>query len=520
MNVKYEWVSGALASLQLRAECSNLYSIHYGKWGSRAKKPLKPGTPIRLSPDRLRMWFNQPDTDIYLARCQDYSRKYRDYYGKLIGYAIAGKFKDPDRGVVSWVTQLVVHSNFRKQDIAKTLLFTIWGFTDLFAWGIVSANPYAIRALEKATRRRCVPERIMRNKKKLYNIGIKNVSYLKDQLEMKVDKTQSIVNTIFYVDHSEVSQMVASASSQDVPWLMGDLADGWEWFAFTFQDQPQISLSTTELERMLSISDDVTKEAYSRVQPSNAHGWMRHAENEAKFIIKHCKLKAGQNVIDFGCGTGRHTLALAKKGFKVVGVDYLDTSLDIGRQGAAGLSSVSFLRADCRKAKLALADCILCLYDVIGSYADNGENLAILENISCHLRPGGRALLSVMNYTTTESRAKHRFKLKEEPDKLLVLKPSQIMETTGNVFDPNYFIVDTETRVVYRKEQFKQGGQLPIELLVRDRRFTKAEIESMCQDSGLEVEWSRCVKAGGWDLDLDPADRAAKEILVLCRKPI
>ena len=92
------------------------------------------------------------------------------------------------------------------------------------------------------------------------------------------------------------------------------------------------------------------------------------------------------------------------------------------------------------------------------------------------------------------------------------------MEETGNIFDPNFFLVDESTHVVYRKEQFTQGDSLPVELIVRDRRFKQKEIEEMCVSSGLSVEWTRFVSSGNWSKPLDPLDKSAKEILVLCTK--
>lgn len=437
----------------------------------------------------------------------------------MVGYAIAGQFKIPDYGVVSWVTQLVVHSDFRNQDIAKTLLFTIWKFTDHFAWGIVSANPYALRALEKATRRRCAPERIMHNKKKLNTIGIDSVSYINENTDIDIDANVSRIFTKFYIDHSEVLNMIKSVTTPDVPWLMGNIDDGWEWFGFTFQDQDQLSLTQTELEKMLEASDAVTKQAYSRMQLCKKQGWMRYSDLEAKLISDYCGLKKGNHVLDFGCGVGRHSLALAKMGLNVIGIDYIKSFIDEAQRVAVRFPSAKFIVGDCRNIKLPTVDCVICLYDVIGSFADNNQNCAILKNIFNHLSPGGKTLLSVMNYATTESRAKFKFKLKDGPDKLLKLKPGNIMETTGNIFNPNYYIVDTDTQIVYRKEQFTQGDELPTELLVRDRRFYREEIEELCRNISFEIIWSRCVKAGQWEQELDPNDSDAKEILVLCKKP-
>ncbi len=95
-----------------------------------------------------------------------------------------------------------------------------------------------------------------------------------------------------------------------------------------------------------------------------------------------------------------------------------------------------------------------------------------------------------MNYELTIHAAQRRFTLNNNPDILLDLPPSQTMEETGNIFNPNYYAVDTDTQIVYRKEQFLYG-ELPQELLVRDRRFRKTEIIEMCISVGLCVEWAR-----------------------------
>ena len=128
-------------------------------------------------------------------------------------------------------------------------------------------------------------------------------------------------------------------------------------------------------------------------------------------------------------------------------------------------------------------------------------------------------LLSVMNFELTAHEAELFFSLEKDSKPLSELRPSNTMESTGNVFNPNLYLVDTETKIVYRKEQFVEGNQLPTELIVRDRRYGKAEIDSICESIGLEVEWSRFVQSGHWETGLDAHDRRAKEILVLCRKP-
>jgi 2-polyprenyl-3-methyl-5-hydroxy-6-metoxy-1,4-benzoquinol methylase len=510
----YEWHLGGFSSNneKLLAECATLFSNHYGKWSSES--PYKPGEHIRLSVFKLREWLTNHDSAVYMARCNN----------ELIGYAIAVRFNIPNCGNVSWVTQLVVHTDYRNQDVAKNILHSVWGYSDDFAWGLVSAGPYAVRALEKATRRRCDPLRIKKDIDKILTIGIDFVPYIHKNMERSVGDNVSMINTEFFVDHSDIDSMLDAVTSKDVGWKLGQLNEGWEWLAFTFRDQPQISLSKSEIDKMLLASDDIVRDAYGRMVMSDNQSWTTHTDDEIRFIINECHLQANDMVIDFGCGNGRHAVGLAQAGMRVKAVDYSPQRIEEAKQlrSKSDLSendSVEFISGDCRTINFEPAKAVICLYDVIGSYVHEADNTKILMNIFQHLVSGGTALISVMNYTLTEAQAKNRFILSENPDQLLELPPSRTMEKTGNVFNPDYYMIDNETRIVYRKEQFQfDKNQLPKELIVRDRRFTRDELTQMCLNVGFEIQFVRYVSAGNWETNLLPAYSSAKEILIKCRK--
>jgi 2-polyprenyl-3-methyl-5-hydroxy-6-metoxy-1,4-benzoquinol methylase len=340
---------------------------------------------------------------------------------------------------------------------------------------------------------------------------------------MATSTTDSRANTKFFLDHSQLAAMLSAATDANKPWRLGPLPEGWEWFAFTFQDQNQIGLTQRELAEMLTASDKLTRYAYSRMAINDsAHAWATHHKTEVDFIIENCRLKPGASVLDFGCGQGRHTIELAARGFRATGVDYITSYIEVAQSRAATerITGADFEMADCRTVNLARTfDAALCLYDVIGSYVDENENLAILRAIARHTKPGGFILLSVMNMELTERIAKHWFSLASEPDKVLTLRPSTIMETTGNIFNPDFYLIDRDTRIVYRKEQFTKGIGLPEELLVRDRRYTEDQIRQYCMEIELEVVWSRFVRSGKWDDPLPHDSTRAKEILLLCQRP-
>ena len=131
---------------------------------------------------------------------------------------------------------------------------------------------------------------------------------------------------------------------------------------------------------------------------------------------------------------------------------------------------------------------------------------------------GGYALISVMNFELTENIATNKFSVRDNPEMLLGLLPGSIMEQTGDIFNPEKFLLDLDDQIVYRKEQFSLGDNLLSEILVRDRRFRKSEIEHLCKMEGLDVIFSRYVQSGKWDVPLEATNTKAKEILILCQK--
>jgi 2-polyprenyl-3-methyl-5-hydroxy-6-metoxy-1,4-benzoquinol methylase len=105
---------------------------------------------------------------------------------------------------------------------------------------------------------------------------------------------------------------------------------------------------------MIKASDQVTKQAYSRMTLGTAHLWARHAPDEAKFVCESCKLKPGDRVLDLGCGNGRHVLELARMGIQVTGSI---TSPPLSRGPARQLHGTSSPVSDSSKAMPARSIC-------------------------------------------------------------------------------------------------------------------------------------------------------------------
>ncbi len=311
----------------------------------------------------------------------------------IVGYAIGSRIAAQD-GFISWVTQLVVHTEHQRNGIATRLLQSAWAFSDDFAWGLASANPFAIRALETARFRRCAPAVIAENRAALAQALPQIANYLGGLIT--VDSKRAVIDTAFPVSHATVPQSLATVST-DVPWTLGTLDEGEEWLAAVFRSQQPRALTRGDLDALFDAGGSVAAEAYERMAESTndtVHPWMAHAASEVDAVIALLALEPGASVLDLGCGNGRHALELAKRGFVVTAVDRSHVWLAQARErAAADGASIDFHLRDARYLDLGRTfDAVICLYDVVGSFRREADNRAILATARRHLPIGGTFL--------------------------------------------------------------------------------------------------------------------------------
>jgi 2-polyprenyl-3-methyl-5-hydroxy-6-metoxy-1,4-benzoquinol methylase/GNAT superfamily N-acetyltransferase len=502
----YDWRSDRHLDSELLAECSALFSAHYGVWGAAGPRP---GNQISLSPAKIREFIPSPGWAV-LARLGN----------ELVGYALGIRKEIDGFGTIDWVTQLVVHTEHRNRGVATQLLFTFWGFSDHAAWGLVTTNPYAVRALEHITHRRC-DLAVIRDRLVEIRAAAEGIPYARDR-EIDVSGERSVINTEFPISHEKLPEKLRRARLS-APWQLGNITEGEEWLAFTFRSQHASPYQPEELKALLDRSDQTARKAYARMAMGDGHRWAKHAQHEVEFATEALALARGSRVLDVGCGRGRHALLLAARGCDVAGVDFVDTFVEHASNTARAqaITGVSFQVLDARTLDLGdeTYDAAICLYDVIGTFPEQANNQQLLTTLARHLRPGGRLLASVMNLELTSAIATRRLaNIEALPEALQELPPSRIMQQSGNVYDPDYFLLDPASGVVYRKEQFDDDGKPPGEYVVRDRRYTRAQVEEMCERAGLRLLWSRPVALAGWDEALDGTDQRAKEILFLAER--
>jgi SAM-dependent methyltransferase len=106
----------------------------------------------------------------------------------------------------------------------------------------------------------------------------------------------------------------------------------------------------------------------------------------------------GSTVLDLACGPGRHSIALAKQGLQVTGVDLSSFLLERAREGAQRESSeVEWVREDMRQfARPEAFDLVINMVTAFGYFDDKEDDLLVLRNIYASLREGGVFVIDTM----------------------------------------------------------------------------------------------------------------------------
>ena len=120
---------------------------------------------------------------------------------------------------------------------------------------------------------------------------------------------------------------------------------------------------------------------------------------EVDFIADALQLRNGMNILDVGCGPGRHALELAARKYRVTGIDISRKLIHAARRKAedSQISGATFIRADMRHMTFTRAfDAAISVFTSFG-YFSEADNERVIRNVASALRPGGRFLLDIIN---------------------------------------------------------------------------------------------------------------------------
>ena len=195
-----------------------------------------------------------------------------------------------------------------------------------------------------------------------------------------------------------------------------------------------------------------------------------------KVVEKHGEI-APELWLDLGCGTGRMTLELAKRGRDMTGVDYSPEMLDIAREEAErrGIDSVLWLCQDMRAFELyGTVDVAISCLDSINHLSTAKDLDKCLDLVHNYLAPNGLFIFDI--------NGKYKFEN-------IYSDNSYVMEEDGAVcIWQNYYNKKNQTCDFYITlfEEQDDGRYERYDETQRERMYTLKSIKSHLAKNGLE----------------------------------
>jgi len=215
---------------------------------------------------------------------------------------------------------------------------------------------------------------------------------------------------------------------------------------------------------------------------------------------------SGADVLDLGCGSGRHLAPLAAHGARCVGMDQSPELLDEARPAAAAAGRAPLLRGDWGGTPFAAGsfDVVLSLFTAFGYGAHPSAQQSMVAEIARALRPAGRWVLDYLNPRRVRA-------------ELNVAPPPRRRDLGEFVVDERRSLSDDGRRV--NKVVTITAGEGGPDLGLPDDGLSYQEsvalldlheLDDLCRDHGL----TRVAAAGDYDGAPFQADESDRWILV------
>lgn len=191
---------------------------------------------------------------------------------------------------------------------------------------------------------------------------------------------------------------------------------------------------------------------------------------EVDFVERELGNDRSKRLLDIGCGTGRHAVELAKRGYSVVGFDLSEGQLRLAREKAAAIGVA--VEYQCRDAtqphfNQEFDAAIMFCEGAFSLMETDEKNYAILKHAGAALRPGGKLMLTTLNALFPLFHSVRDF-----------LEANESGTTTTNL------TFDLLTFREHAKLTFTDDGGQSHTIETNERYYTPAEIRWLLQSAG------------------------------------
>ena len=193
---------------------------------------------------------------------------------------------------------------------------------------------------------------------------------------------------------------------------------------------------------------------------------------EIDFLLSQLALPADACILDVGCGFGRHSLELARRGLAVTAIDPSAAMIAAAQEKAreTAVSSITFQQIPAEQfTTLLLFDAAICLFTTLGQITGTADNRDLLSAVYEALKPGGYLVIEVPQRQTAVSQLKAHDRFGGDERYAVVTRQ----------YDPQTKIVSEEFLVV-TPEQSRT-------YLLRYRLYTLSELAALLEATGFRL---------------------------------
>ncbi len=198
-------------------------------------------------------------------------------------------------------------------------------------------------------------------------------------------------------------------------------------------------------------------------------------KKEVDFIIKALGLKKKDLLLDLCCGHGRHSLELAKRGYRVKGLDYSKVLIEKGKTAAKKQKlTIEFRQGDARNLpyKDEFFDGVIMMGNSFGYTVEPADDRKILQEVYRVLKPAGKFLLDITN---GEYVLKHLSPVAwhKATDDLYVLRKKEYSQEFKGIVAKE-IVLSTQKGLLNELDYF-------------ERIYSQTEISRLLEENGLRV---------------------------------
>jgi len=223
--------------------------------------------------------------------------------------------------------------------------------------------------------------------------------------------------------------------------------------------------------------------------------YQNRSQNEANFfienLVENLALNENSNILDLGCGKGRHAFKLSGIFKNVDGIDLSENNINLAKQ--IKKQNLNFYIGDMRNFNMKKKyNYVFNLFTSFGYFENASENLSVLKCINNHLEDGGYLLIDFLNTTLIKNKTQ--------------IKEVKVIQDVK--FDIQKFV---SGNCITKSIQINDSGKTS-KFNERVQLFNLEDFKSMFNETGFEL-----IKAFG-NYSLDPYCEESDRLILWAKK--